>query len=155
MNQQRLNELLHYDPKTGLFTWRYSRRGIAAGRIAGCLAEDGYIRIRVDGTLYLAQRLAWFCMTGVWPEVIIDHKNGDKSDNSWDNIREASYSQNQMNRSDPNRGVHFCNTRRKWIAKIQKDGVIHYLGSFYNKENAIMAYKQAAPELFGEFAGAA
>ena len=79
LTQERLKELLHYDPETGVFKWKQERRGgefysvvlVKVGDIAGSLrsGERGYRhwKIGVDGENYRAHRLAWFYMKGEWP----------------------------------------------------------------------------------------
>lgn len=158
MTQQELHNLLSYDPSNGVFRWRYTRRGISGGRIAGCDCEDGYTRIRVRGILYLASRLAWFYMKGKWPKDQLDHINTIKGDNSWHNLREASPSQNGANRSlqinnqSGFKGVHYCNTRLCWIARIHINDVVHYLGAYNTAAEAGEAYNKAALEHYHEFA---
>jgi hypothetical protein len=80
-----LRELLSYDPKTGMFTWRIrSARRVHIGDVAGGVNGRGYLTIRVDGRQYLAHRLAFLHMTGSWPKKEhIDHINMDRADNRW------------------------------------------------------------------------
>lgn len=76
----------------------------AAGEIAGSINRDGYVLIRVYRKLYLAHRLAWLYMTGKEPKNLVDHIDRNPGNNKWDNLREATYSQNEMNR-----GPAYCN----------------------------------------------
>src|SRR5262245_14670047 len=95
----RLRKLLHYDPRTGVFTWLVDRRGRFArkGAKAGTISGNGYCQICIDCRLYLSSRLVIFWMTGKWPKRFVDHINGNKADNRWCNLREASPSQNGGN----------------------------------------------------------
>lgn len=162
VTQKRLKQLLSYDPKTGLFTRLVGRRGpnARAGDVAGCDNGQGYIRIYVDGKPYKGHRLAWLYMTGEWvPEV--DHENTDRSDNRWDNLREATRAQNRTNCGPYKnctsglKGVSFYKRTGKWKAQIQSGGKKVGLGYFVTKEAAHAAYVSAAHELHGEFARAA
>src|SRR3990167_3120706 len=105
ISQQRLKELLSYNPNTGEFT-RLVATGIhgcnKAGVVVGCLSDhptQGYILIRVnnDGILYRAHRLAWLYVYGFWPPADIDHINGNRSDNRIVNLRSVTRSQNLQN----------------------------------------------------------
>jgi len=91
-------------------------------------------------------------------EVTVDHRNGDGLDNRRENLRLASRSQNNANRSVRNstgyRGV--ARDRKKFRAFIsdpsrEKRKSIH-LGSFDSPEAAARAYDQAALKRWGEFA---
>ena len=64
---ERLRELLDYDEKENVFTWRVNRAGAPfAGKVAGC-PHNGTWEIRVDGRKYGKQSLATFYQTGRWP----------------------------------------------------------------------------------------
>jgi hypothetical protein len=165
LTAERLRELLHYEPTTGVFTWRMRRapgalKGQQAGsiRIARYDSGGGYRDIGVDGKIYLGHRLAWLYMTGSWPSVQLDHKNSVRDDNRWDNIRPATISQNGMNRpaqannTSGFKGVTFHRKARKWMAQITKDGSLHYLGLYETREAAHEAYRKAATLLHQEFA---
>jgi hypothetical protein len=93
----RLKEVLHYDPASGDWKWlvRVAWRINAGGR-AGTLNTLGYVAIKVDGTVYLAHRLAWFYMTGNWPQEI-DHIDRNKSNCRWANLRSVTHAENMQN----------------------------------------------------------
>ena len=71
LTQERLREVLDYNPETGEFRWR-ARKGvpfwIRPGMLAGGNYGRGYRGITIDGRLYPTHRLAWLWMTGRWPE---------------------------------------------------------------------------------------
>ena len=73
------------------------------GDIAGCLDKYGYVIITVDGVSFAAHRLVWFYHYNVWPDKIIDHINGDPSDNRIDNLRDVSVRINAENASKRHR----------------------------------------------------
>lgn len=101
LTQERLKEIIKYSPETGEFVYLAHRKGgsgIKAGDVAGDLCMYGYRRIGIDGKRYRACRLAWLYMTGEWPEKHVDHKNGIRSDDRWENLRSASVRENAFNR---------------------------------------------------------
>ena len=157
VTQDRLKELLHYDPETGVFTWLVSRGRVVAGEIAGGLDSWGYWRIKIDGNPYQAHRLAFLCMTGKWPEGEIDHENTIKTANNWENLRPASRSQNEVNKPAKGsvglKGVRF--QHGKFVASIGVDHKRLHLGTYVTAEEAHAAYVKAATEHYGEFARAA
>src|ERR1700761_9727377 len=103
ITQDRLKELLTYDPATGIFRWLVARGGNRVGDRAGCFDESlGYRKIRVDGKLYYAHQLAWLYVHGVFVKEI-DHRNM-KGDDCWiDNLRPATRGQNTANRPPRNK----------------------------------------------------
>mgnify|MGYP000223524280 CR=1 FL=1 len=163
LTQTRLRELLHYDPKTGLFVWRTNRRGMRTGVRAGYVKvfkNVSYLNIRVDGRHYRAGRLAFLYMTGEWPPDEIDHRDCDGLNNRWENLRAATRSQNRANsRLSSNsltgyKGVTYHRKSCRYRAWIQVGGKGHYLGRFDTPEEAHAAYVAAAKKYFGEFARA-
>lgn len=159
---ERLKEVLHYDPDTGVWTWRIWMGARAPkGARAGCVTSEGYRHIRVDRRLYLAHRLAVLYMTGEWPTETVDHKNVTPGDDRWENLRNATGSQNIANshtRCDSSsglKGVSWHRQAKRWKAQIQTSGKKRHLGLFATREAAHEAYCVAAAKHFGEFARAA
>jgi hypothetical protein len=67
LTQERLQQVLHYDPETGAFTWvRPGSSRVSPGSVAGAVAH-GYVKIGVFKRDYGAHRLAWLYMTGEFP----------------------------------------------------------------------------------------
>jgi len=86
-----------------------------------------------------------------------DHVNGNTLDNTRNNLRLASHSQNTRNRkTNANsttgiKGVWWNKKDMKWQAGITVDGKLHYLGRFSNVEDAKKAYEQASKKFHGDF----
>jgi hypothetical protein len=98
LTAERLRELLHYDPDTGVFTWlRVKGRRVRVGALSGKANGGGYFQIGVDGRIYYAHRLAWLYVHGEWPVASIDHVNCDRCDNRLANLRPATKAQNAAN----------------------------------------------------------
>lgn len=151
----KLKSLLTYDPETGDIRWRVDRAANAkAGDIAGAINEKGYRRIEIEGKVYRAHRVAFAFMTGFWP-VAVDHKNRVKTDNRWDNLREATTLQNNRNR-DPQRNntsgwAGVDRHKNRWRASIRVGGKKIHLGAFVNKADAVSARIAANAKYFGAF----
>jgi AP2 domain/HNH endonuclease len=153
LTRARLRELLHYDEDTGEFRWRkHGGNEVCLGDVAGC------VRICVLGRTYRAHQLAWLYVTGRWGRPMIDHRDGDATNNRWSNLRRASASQNGANRgrsrqnSSGYKGVSLCRRSGRWEAYITKKRRRMHLGTFDTPEAAHDAYVAAARKLFGEFA---
>ena len=115
--------------------------------------------MRGNGRRYMSSHLAWLYMTGKWPAHEMDHRNGIESDDRFENLREATHSQNlhnqqyvRKNNSSGLRGVHRNKTKASpWKASIECNGKHKHLGSFASAVEAYQAYKAASLELCGEF----
>ena len=141
--------LLSYTPKTGIFTWRLSRPGCQTGSIPGRLHSEGYWEIGLLGRLYKAHRWAWLYVNDVWPEGVIDHRDGDRRNNRIANLRDVSRSvnmQNQRRGQSSNRsgllGVTTTCTGR-YGARITSNKVCTSLGTHDTAEAAHAAYLAA------------
>ena len=161
LKADRLRALLRYDPDTGRWTWlvNHGRWGrIPAGIGTGTTNTHGYRVIRVDGRNYLCHRLAFLYMTGEWPREEVDHRDMDRSNDRWVNLREATKSENSMNRSvqantkSRRKGVQWMEANKKWRAYIREDRKFRHLGLFNTIDEASTAYAEAANRLHGEFA---
>lgn len=98
ISHQALLELFSYDKSTGLLTRKVTvHYNAKAGDVIKTVDKStGYIVFNIKGKLYHAHRVAWFYVTSEWPDTI-DHINGIKTDNRWDNLRDGTMSQNHQN----------------------------------------------------------
>lgn len=154
LTAQRLRELLDYDSTTGSLMWLGKRRGAQKDKPAGTIGSTGYRSIRIDGVIYSAHRLAWLHATGMWPAGIVDHINGNRSDNSLENLRDVSQAINRQNLKKANSdnksgflGVTRDHARGKWFAIIYVDKRKHNLGRFATPEEAHASYIEATRRL--------
>jgi hypothetical protein len=155
---QRLRELFAYDPETGNVSWLRDRIGANNSIRARAGDGAGYRQVEVDGRVLQCHRVAWALVTGRWPKCEIDHRNGKRDDNRWENLREATHQQNAHNRrvrkdsASGLKGVSFHRRTGKWQAYIGLAGEQKYLGLFETRAAAHRAYLAAAKERFGAFA---
>ncbi|MEO4015523.1 HNH endonuclease [Pseudomonas rossensis] len=105
ISQARLKELLHYDPESGVFTWKVGRSRTRAGSIVATKDRKGYLKVMIDKKTHYLARLAFLYMDGQEPAVFVDHINGVRADNRWRNLREASVIENARNQR-----LHSTNT---------------------------------------------
>lgn len=158
-----IRKALAYDPQTGIFKWRKRSdcsvqwNSRFAGTVAGWSDWKGYILITINYVDYRAHRLAWAYVTGKWPSNDIDHKNRKTSDNRFENLREATRTENNGNakvRKDSQsgiRGVSWDKSRKQWMARCSFHKKVILQKRFDKKSDAIAAYKQVAKAVFGEF----
>ncbi len=145
LTQERLKEVLHYNPDTGIFTWLVSFNSVLAGQVAGTRKQEGYIRIVIDTHSYYAHRLACLYVKGVFPRKGVDHKYGEKADNRWDKIRDADQTINSQNQkilttnSSGFPGVTWDKTNKKWRSQIWVKGKHVCLGRYNSILNAALA----------------
>jgi len=111
--------------------------------------------INYDRTFYTMHRIIMERLLGeAIPEgLVIDHKNRNKLDNRRENLRLATYSQNNINSKIPenntsgHKGIGFHKKRNQWRARIGKC----HLGWFETIEEAIEARKLAERIFYSEF----
>lgn len=91
-------------------------------------------------------------------KIIVDHINGQGTDNRRDNLRICSRLQNSWNQqiNDHNtsgyKGVSFRKDRGLWQARITVNNKTHSLGFFKSSYEAAVSYNLAAELFFGDFA---
>lgn len=159
LTQEYLKEILNYNLITGIFSWKNpTNTKNSIGQQAGSLHPDGYYYVKINGKSYKLSRVAWLYVLGEFPKHDVDHKNNNRSDNSWINLREANDQENSWNRKTPKnntsgyKGVTWDKEKQKWRAKITYDGKMLHLGLFIDIMDAARAYNEAAIKYFGEFA---
>jgi len=171
LTPELLRQLLQYDPETGNFAWRErpvdlfdSARTARLwnARWAGKPAftakhSQGYHHGAIFAVTVFAHRIAWAMTYGSWPSGVIDHINGDRSDNRIANLRDVTHAQNLCNRSKTVantsgfKGVSWDQRSKKWAAWIKAEGKQQYLGKFDSREAAHAAYVAACERFHGEY----
>lgn len=152
LTADRLRELLDYNPETGLLTWRVTRAKGKKGAVAGGRDALGYVKIGIDGSDYRGHRLAWLHYYGEWPRDMLDHIDGDVTNNAIVNLRDVDTSVNQQNQRKAQRtnksGLIGVSRKEKCsVARIKVGGEVRYLGAFGTDEEAHAAYLNAKRQL--------
>jgi hypothetical protein len=154
LTAERLREVLHYDPETGVFLWRAALSSkTVPGTRAGQLKPSGYRYIGLFGGRYPEHRLAYLYTEGNWPDDEVDHLNLVKDDNRYKNLRPCSHAENHQNRglSRANQsgivGVGWHKLRGRWRSCITVGGKQCHLGLFDSPDEAHAAYLSAKARL--------
>ena len=160
VTQALLKEYVNYNPQTGVFTKIKKKHvrdnTVKIGEELGHLSGDGYLHFSFFGKKRKAHRLAWLYVYGEYPDGLIDHIDGDKTNNKISNLRVATHVQNSANRHVINnktgyRGVYESKYKGKVIGYIAQYDKKH-LGFFKEVEVAAMAVDKHLIEIFGDFA---
>jgi len=136
-----------YNPVSGLLIRTTGKGGQLEGSVAGSM-HNGYLRVTIMKKMYLVHRLAFLYMTGSMPEAV-DHINGEKDDNRWDNLRSVDHAENMKNmKLNTNNksgvpGVHWSKRERKWKSGIGSGVNKVNLGTFTKFSEAVDARKNA------------
>jgi hypothetical protein len=143
LTQKELKEYLHYDPETGIFTWKIAKPGVILNSAAGCLVRK-YTVIRINYKAYKAHRLAWLYVYGKWPENEIDHINGNHSDNRIHNLRDVTRSENccnlRIHREGKLPGAFYVKKLHKYVSNITINYKTYNLGYFDTEQEAHNTY---------------
>jgi hypothetical protein len=166
-----VRETLSYNSETGTFVWLpkplhmfpderafKSWNTRFAGKPAGGQRKGKhYSTIHIIGHgYYLTHQIVWLFHYGCPLPSMIDHADGDLTNNRLSNLRAATRSENQWN-SGPQRnnplGVKGVSERKgRYTARIMRHRKKTHIGSFDTLEEAAEAYRKVAVRLHGKFA---
>lgn len=160
-----LLRVIYYDSDTGIFTWRYRPIDLFnsvdkienvskmwntrfANKIAGNITRKGYRRIQIKingiGKSYLEHVLAWFYVTGEYPDNEIDHIDHNGTNNSFNNLRIVSHNENGKNQSmsknntSGHNGICWHEQSGKWLARVKYNNKYVLQKTFININDAIL-----------------
>lgn len=138
-----MKELLNYvtySKRFGIFRWKiYVGGRCRVGEKAGGIDWGGYDVICFKGQRIKVHRLLWFMVHEELPE-ILDHIDGDKSNNRIENLRASNITLNSRNRKEHRAGnplgVSFRKDNQKWVAQCWNGKKKIYLGQYSTMEEA-------------------
>lgn len=118
--------------------------GPEIGEPAGGIQSHGYVSVKVLGRLTRTHHIVWFLTQGHWPEQPLDHIDGNKLNNSPDNLRQVSQNQNRKAYAKTYgavgyRGVSFKKDTGKYMAKASNNGRETFVGCYDTPEEAAIA----------------
>lgn len=155
-SKEKILSVLKYNKVTGEFVWKARQdrhfNSRLVGKKAGTKDNNGYIKIWVFGQIIAAHRLVWFLEHGTNP-YLIDHIDGNESNNHISNLRESDYRKNGQNRRSHRAGRlvgAYKNKRSKserWHSVIQINNKKVWLGTFKTKEDAHAEYMKVSKTL--------
>ena len=146
ITHDHIQTILDYNAKTGYFTWKTHRqRPDLIGKKAGCRTTLGYWAIAVNNKKYLAHRLAWLYMTGNNSIKHIDHKDGNKQNNIFSNLREVDRVGNLQNMRKATKAnkiglLGVSAHQSKWRVQIMINGERIRVSGFDTPEQAHQKY---------------
>ena len=153
ITQEQLLNAFEY--KDGNLYWKIAKQKTVIGKIAGSKLPNGYFHFQLNGKFILHHRAIFLMHYGYLPK-FIDHIDGNPSNNRIENLREVTASQNCWNQKYKGsasgvKGVTWNKQDKRWQSQIRANGKKFYLGKFVNLDDAIVAYKNAAKKLHGEY----
>jgi HNH endonuclease len=160
LTQERLKEVIWYEPETGHLFYRkvpvWREKHFPATQRDRRPSEAGsYRTLKIDDGTYPSSWMVWLYHKGHLPAHDIDHINRLRWDDRIENLREATRSQQAMNRVRPAGILGYRGVKRnhkRFSAGATKEGIDHYWGSYDTAEEAAKVYDKNIINLFGEFA---
>lgn len=160
---ERLHELFEYRDgwlyyKNDVCDKKGRKTKVTKGSKAGGIHPLGYVKMRVDGKMYMAHRIIYKMFNKDFEGNTLDHINNDRSDNRIENLRLATREENNRNtvlRKDNKSGVKgvYWNPREQyWIAAISYNKKRKVLGHFNDLSLAKEFIELAREMVHGKFA---
>jgi hypothetical protein len=146
ITQEGLNEMFYYDGFD--LYWAKPTGRMRVGDLAGTNSH-GYRQVQINKKLYRVHRVIWFMVFGHMPYGVIDHINGNRSDNRLENLRDVTYKENNRNQkiskinTSGMTGVSWNWRRKKYSSYFWRNGKQNYLGFFSSYKDAVNARLEA------------
>lgn len=172
--QDFLRECFDYNFESGQLIWRVrplehfatlrgqsTSNGRFAGKVAGHYhSRNGYLEIRFDKMLYKGHRIIYKLLTGEDPEGMLDHIDGDVSNNRIENLRVCTAQENARNANkrvgkgkatSAYKGVYKHHAQWRVTLTIN-DNETKIKRNCDSELEAALCYDALAKEHYGEFA---
>jgi hypothetical protein len=156
ITQQQVKDLFDYSD--GVLMWKNKpacSRRFDGSNEAGTVTTGGYKKVVIGGKKHYVHRLIFLMHNGYLPD-LIDHADGNSSNNKIENLREADKSKNAANSklsilsTSGHRGVTKASRSDKWYARVQINKKSIHLGTFDDFEFACFVADEARRLYFGK-----
>jgi HNH endonuclease len=158
LTQEEAHRLFEY--KDGVLYWRerpkFSRKP-KGDMEAGTVSGHGYKKIGIKQKRVYVHQVIFLMQHGFIPEVV-DHIDGNTNNNKIENLRASNKSLNACNSKLPSnntsgtKGVVWLKRECKWVARVQFNKKVIYLGTFSNIELASLVAEEARILYHGKYA---
>jgi hypothetical protein len=134
-----------FDYRDGKLFYKKSKGCMKQGSEAGTVNPSGHLKTLIKRKPYLLHRIIFMMHHGYLPKML-DHIDGNPANNRVENLRSATWSQNNLNRGKHKRntsgykGVTWVSTAGKYSTRIAIEGKRFFLGYFDNAKDAHKAY---------------
>ncbi len=156
MNYELAHSLFNY--KDGNLYWKPNPNSKTKNNsLANCVGYGGYMQTNYKQKQYRTHRLIFLMHHGYLPEMV-DHIDGNKSNNKIENLRACTRTQNLLNSKIPitntsgAKNVFWRKQRNKWEVKFKVNKVAKYFGLYDDLELAELVATEARDKYHGEFA---
>ena len=155
ITQDYVKQLFEY--RDGVLYWKVSVGRAKVGKKAGNLSGNGYFALGLNKKYYLIHRIVFLMHHGNLPK-FIDHVDGNPLNNKIENLRSATFSQNQQNKklSEKNtsgvKGVSWHKSTNKWEVQFSVNKKHKYFGLYDDLELAELVAQEARNKYHGAFA---
>lgn len=148
VTQVLLKKLYDYDPSTGSLHHKTSNGRTHIGDKVGCPIPNGYLVTTIKRKNWRVHRLIWIWHHGAIPKnYLVDHIDGDPTNNHIENLRLATPTQNMLNKRHPRGeyfGVSFIKKLNRYRVRVTTpDGTLILLGSAFKTEQEAQTAKLA------------
>ena len=155
-NMKHHEILNNFEYVDGILYCKKPRGKLKVGDVVGTY-DDGYFYVGFNYKRYLSHRIIFMMFHGYMPK-IVDHIDGNPSNNKIENLRESTQQQNCFNSklSKANKsgvkGVNWHKLRNKWKVEIRVNGIKKHFGLFQDLELAELVANEARRKFHKEFA---
>jgi hypothetical protein len=145
-SKEYLNEVFDYDASSGTLV----RKKTGKPAVHRSFAQERWrSMVMVGGIRFQHSRLVWAWHHGDPGDRQVDHVDRDRRNDRIENLRLATFSQNNANR----RALKgYWKQGNRWVVRVMKDRKNHHGGCFATEEEAASAAKKLRLSLHGEFA---
>ena len=147
-----------FDYKNGELFWKNPiSTKLKIGQKAGSKGSNNYLKVSINGKLYLNHRIIFMMHYGYFPK-IVDHIDNNSLNNLIENLRLATKSQNQHNANISKnnksgiKGIYWHKANSKWKVQFKLNGKKMYFGEYNDIDYAKFVVEAMRYKYHKEFA---